>query len=355
MKRIVLFAALACVSCTELFPSVADASLSISIVNPYFTTEPKSEAAKLDTDAFLLTVKDAKGAMVYHGRYADSPEKFQLAPGSYVVSAVSSEFAQAAYSSPQYGDEKIVRMEHGASVSVELVCSQVNSGVRLIVDPEFRSAYPNAVIYLKGEGGMLMHSYGETRVAYFRPGKFSITMVATPGADEELVMSGTLEARCVLSLELTASRGVTSKSGVCISVDTARVWTSDRFTYFSSEDPEEDVEDGGLLDVPSALKNVGKVGVWVCGYIVGSCSSSSKVETAPPFSKSTNIVLGARTSFSDKSSCLSVELPSGSVRNALNLVDNPSNLGRKVLLYGNIEASYYSMKGLKSVSKFEWK
>ena len=48
---------------------------------------------------------------------------------------------------------------------------------------------------------------------------------------------------------------------------------------------------------------------------------------------------------------LPVELPSGKVRDALNILNNPSNVGRKVKIKGNLE-KYYSAPGLKSPKDF---
>jgi hypothetical protein len=50
---------------------------------------------------------------------------------------------------------------------------------------------------------------------------------------------------------------------------------------------------------------------------------------------------------------MSVFLPSGKVRDALNLVDNPELLGKKVCLKGDIVESYYGLVGLKNVEAFE--
>ena len=55
----------------------------------------------------------------------------------------------------------------------------------------------------------------------------------------------------------------------------------------------------------------------------------------------------------DRSACLSVNLPSGRVRDALNLVDNQSLLGRKVCIKGNIVEAYYGIPGLKGIVDFE--
>ena len=48
---------------------------------------------------------------------------------------------------------------------------------------------------------------------------------------------------------------------------------------------------------------------------------------------------------------MSVELSKAAVRSALNLVDNPQNLGRKVFLKGLV-TQYYGLAGLKNVSDF---
>jgi hypothetical protein len=50
---------------------------------------------------------------------------------------------------------------------------------------------------------------------------------------------------------------------------------------------------------------------------------------------------------------LSVQLAAGQARDVLNLVDNPSNHGRKVLLKGNIVEAYYGMPGIKNITGFE--
>jgi hypothetical protein len=43
-----------------------------------------------------------------------------------------------------------------------------------------------------------------------------------------------------------------------------------------------------------------------------------------------------------------VQLPAGEVREALNLVDNPELLGRKIVVRGDIVDSYYGLTGLKN-------
>ena len=91
----------------------------------------------------------------------------------------------------------------------------------------------------------------------------------------------------------------------------------------------------------------------MCGYIVGGDLTSSSASFSKPFSSRTNILLGPRSSTNEKSSCLSVQLPSGELREALNLVDNPEILGRKVCLRGDIVEAYYGIPGIKNISEYE--
>jgi hypothetical protein len=46
-------------------------------------------------------------------------------------------------------------------------------------------------------------------------------------------------------------------------------------------------------------------------------------------------------------------LPSGDVRSALNLQDNPTNLGKQVSIKGSLEA-YFGVNGVKSVTDYAW-
>ena len=107
--------------------------------------------------------------------------------------------------------------------------------------------------------------------------------------------------------------------------------------------------------VTDAIAAGSGAGVYVKAYIVG-CVSGQAYEEGATFSVlqdvKTNLLIAASASETDPSKCMPVQLPSGAVRNGLNLADNPENLGKEVLLYGNIEA-YFKVPGLKSVTYAE--
>ena len=104
----------------------------------------------------------------------------------------------------------------------------------------------------------------------------------------------------------------------------------------------------------TARAHAGEKGVWVCGYIVGIATNTAKFAFEPPFSKNTNLVLGSRTSSTDKEHLLTVELKAGDIRDALNLQDHPDLVGEKVYLKGDLVSAYYGIPGLKAPSDYQF-
>lgn len=106
--------------------------------------------------------------------------------------------------------------------------------------------------------------------------------------------------------------------------------------------------------------NPDKKDVWVRGYIVGWADMSTvyyvNAETARftvPATANTNILIAATPDENDWSKCVALQLPNGDIRSALNLRDNPGNLGRDVKVKGNI-AKYSGVPGVRTVSAYEW-
>ncbi len=99
-------------------------------------------------------------------------------------------------------------------------------------------------------------------------------------------------------------------------------------------------------------------GVWVKGYIVGWANMATEfyvnANTATfsvPATMKTNILVAASPDVTDYTQCLAIQLPSGNVRNALNLQDNPQLLGQYVLLKGDV-MKYSGIPGLKNTSDY---
>ena len=103
-----------------------------------------------------------------------------------------------------------------------------------------------------------------------------------------------------------------------------------------------------------------KSGVWTKGYIVGWADMSSVYyindETArftAPATMATNILLSDSPTATSYTQCIGVQLPSGAVRTALNLQNNPANLGKPVMIKGDI-AKYSGVPGIRSASDYKF-
>ncbi len=339
-------AALLCaglISCQSL-ESGQDGSISVK----FLTSRASGDKGIPDTDDFLLSITGSDGTVIYSGRFGDAPEKIPVAKGSYTVSAVSEKFDEAAFESPQYGDSREVVVKSGENVCAELICAQTNSGIRLVPDGSFEDAFPGGILYVSGDDGCLVYEYGESRTAYFSPGKVSVSL-SQDGMQNDL-FTRTLKAAQMLSVKISATVSGDS-GGLSIQIDTSRQWTSDSYTYGGggSSSAEE------AMDVLEAREHIGDCGVWVRGYIVGSAKGSSSYEFESPFSKETNILLGLRSGTSDSEYCLSVELKNKTVRAALNLPGNPELHRRQVYIKGDLVSSYYGIPGLKNVTEYQLK
>ena len=110
----------------------------------------------------------------------------------------------------------------------------------------------------------------------------------------------------------------------------------------------------GTQEKPYTISDLAKLGnpgtkAWVIGYIIGEINNNELSTSG--FANNSNIALADTKEETKKYA--PIQLPSGNVRTDLNLVDNPSNLGKKVALYGSLDA-YFSLPGVKGVSAYEW-
>ncbi len=86
---------------------------------------------------------------------------------------------------------------------------------------------------------------------------------------------------------------------------------------------------------------------YVKGVIIGYYTSKVVEGVPTRTSYNTNMVIGTL----DCPVC--VQLPAGEVRDALNLVDNPDNLGKEVLLLGDL-VTYNKLPGVKNPTNFQF-
>lgn len=312
----------------------------------------KASEALPDTNDFILTVRNSSGDVLYEGPYGESPEVLDVEAGYYTVGVISIPFTTPAFDRPQYGDEQVVNVPAGSSVTVKLSCTLLNSGIRLRTGPDFLQAFPDGILYVKQADTRLKYQYRETRIAYVKPGEVSVQLYNRDAY--ETLFTRALEAREILTVTISAPESDgEGKSSIQIQTDTTKRWENEHYTIGDGGDTPSQ---GEAISVGSAASHIGENGVWVTGYIVGGdlTSSGTTVKTAD-ITKSTHLALADRASVTAKASCLAVELPQGRVRDALNLVDHPDLVGRRVSVKGNIVERYFGTVGMKSTSDFEIK
>ena len=135
------------------------------------------------------------------------------------------------------------------------------------------------------------------------------------------------------------------------------------------DDPTPETGDGseanpfGVAQViamnPTSTQEAVKSGVWAQGYIVGyiPTGGTSTVLSGTVFSAegaiASNLVLAATPGETDYNNCIAIQLTSGSdARKALNLMDNPGNLGKLAMVYGDV-MKYCGGPGLKNVTNYK--
>lgn len=313
-----------------------------------------------DTDAFILTVRNSAGDVLYEGAYGDSPESMLVNPGTYTVRAVSRKFDKPEFSAPQFGDEQVVVVESGTNTKARLNCTQLNSGLRLRLGQDFKSSYPDGTVTVSSADGNLNYGQSEKRIGYFKAGNVSVAL--NDGNSSKILLTRFLEACEVLTLGISCPPPVTPpqpgvSGGLSITVDTSRVWSGYDYEIGSGQGAEPGTTMSTAYGVGQAKEHAGEKGVWMYGFIVGGDLSSAKegISFKPPFTSMTCIAIASRSSVTTKASCMSVKLPKGDIRSAVNLADHPELIGRKIYLKGDLIAAYYGIPGIENITEFTLK
>ena len=121
-----------------------------------------------------------------------------------------------------------------------------------------------------------------------------------------------------------------------------------------------------VLTVAQAITTQDSQLHWVQGFIVGGIIDDNNQTTAiTPANAATAliwsavgvrptvIILADSASERDYTKCVLVNLPTGAIRAAINLVDNPTNLGRKVKVLGKTR-TYFGLPGVRDLENYEF-
>lgn len=94
---------------------------------------------------------------------------------------------------------------------------------------------------------------------------------------------------------------------------------------------------------------------WVTGYIVGYSSgidASTSAKFTADSANDLNVLIAESASETDVTKCIAVGLPAGTTRTAINLKDNPGNLGKKVMVKGTI-STVYKIPGVNQLTDYK--
>ena len=271
---------------------------------------------------------------------------------------VSQEFTSPAFDHPVYGDEQVIVIKAGESATVLLNCTLQNCGIKLKIASNFLTSFPDGVMYVRQGSAKLMYGYKEKRVAYFHPGDISVILYSE--GKEETLFTRTLEARQILSVSISApGEADGGASSIKVAVDTSKTWLAD--SWIIGGDNSGGQQGGGsvpqAVSVAQARGMAGQKDVWVYGYIVGGdlTTSASGTVVTSNITKTTHLAMADRSSITDKTSCIAVELHVGKIRDALNLVAHPDLVGTRVYVKGEIVEKYFGTIGLKGTSDYVMK
>ncbi len=94
----------------------------------------------------------------------------------------------------------------------------------------------------------------------------------------------------------------------------------------------------------------------IVGYIVGVVNGTSlkDADFTPPFTRETNLLIADNPLENDVKNCMPVQLPiNTSLRKELNLVSNPDNYGKRIIVEGTV-TDYFKTIGINPLTDYMW-
>lgn len=349
----VLQTALACIllgSCNGFMleeTELEKGSISLAIGEIYgdFYSDGTHLKSNVDTDTnnFILTIYSTEGEKVYDGRYGERPEEIVVTPGGYEIGIYSKRFTPPMYDSPVFGDVQTIVVGENEQAKVSFKCSQINAGIKFSFASDFIARFPGSGIYIAQGEEQLAYDYTQKKYAYVSTDEFNV--VYKNSGSDTVLLAKSIPAGQMIHLKLSYSASRTTASAFNIDIDTTREWLSYNYNV-GLKIPT------GALSIEEAKSHIGEKNIKVFGYILGGDPTNNSIRVGPPFESRTSLVIAPSMSERNRNNMFVVELPSGSVRDALNLVVYPQHLGRPVVVTGTIVESYYGYPGIKSTKSY---
>lgn len=301
-----------------------------------------NDMANLDTNNFILSIYTQDGSKIYDGKYGKRPSEIVVLPGAYDIKLSSGDFRKPEFDSPQYGDEQTVLVEANSSISVTLMCRQLNAAMRISFTPGFKEKFLGNGIKLRDSNGEIFYPYTTYDFCYVQPG--AVELLYEKDSADTLLFTKQLSTSQMLSLNLSYAP-TNRTASLKLDMDTTKNWKSEHFNT-GLKIPT------GAVTIEQAKGMIGEKNVMVFGFILGGDATETTIRVGPPFTSRTNIVIAPSMLERNRNNMFVVELPSGEIRDALNLVVNSELLGSAIVITGNIVENYYGYPGLKSVKAY---
>lgn len=193
--------------------------------------------------------------------------------------------------------------------------------------------------------GIVVAGTGDSKELVVTGEKLTDVITATLESTENFTVAGTLTATggtLIISVNASAVGEVSTQLALTSGTASKEVTISANAVQVTGAGTKENPFT--VADVVK-LNNWGKE-AWVEGYIIGALNGS-KIDNT----QVSNLAIAAVAGETKVENMVAVQLPSGDVRTALNVNDNTSNVGKKVKVYGSMEA-YLNLNGVKNTSDY---
>ena len=301
---------------------------------------------------YLIGITDKSGFTVISGAYSAIPDPVILDPATYTVTALSEQMGAPTFEKPVYGSTVDVGVVAGVKNTVQMVCTQMNAGLKIVYNTDFKNQYNVYSVKVTGEDGVLTYQQDELRTGYFAPGTLQI--VLSIEGEEPVQVSKNVIARDMLVLTVLAQEANPQEKGsieLNFSVDTTQIWRREEWKLGGSANDGLTPETAYTIAEAQLLGTANNV--WVCGYIVGGDASTSAFKAEPPFTANSNLVIADSPLELVRANCMAIELPTSpaSLRATFGMPANGAELlGRRSWFRGNIE-TYFGHLGLRATKE----
>lgn len=303
----------------------------------------KSNGIVKDTNDFILKVYSTDGNKIYHGKYGTKPKDFMVLPGGYEIALYSREFTSPKFDIPVFGDTLTTIVRENEQLAIKFHCRQISGGLKITFSEDFKKKFPGTGVHIVQGEGKLEYKYTENRYAYLTADLFSLVYNGRGG--DTILLEKKINAAQMVDMKLTYTIPNGHNSVFTIEMDTARVWASDH-QNIGLRLPT------GTVTIEEAKKMVGEKKVSVFGFIYGGDPTTTAIRISPPFTSTATLVIAPSMSERNRNNCFVVELPSGKIRDDLNLVGRPWHLGRGIIVTGDIVPSYFDYTGIKGTKSY---